>query len=234
MIVEDSRLARKELTTLLADIKEIKIVGEYEDAHAAKDAIEQQKPDIIFLDIQMPGMNGFELLDQLSWRPMVIFTTAYDQYAVRSFEYDAIDYLLKPVDMERLQQAVKKALKHEQDSDVIEPSKLQIDSSVFVKDGDQCWMVELAKVSHFSSMGNYTYVHFEGENPLIHKSLNQLEQRLPSEFFFRANRQQIVNIKLIKNVSMALNGNLELHLDNKVTIEVSRRHTNRFKQLMSF
>jgi two-component system LytT family response regulator len=232
IIIEDSRLARNELKTLLKKIGGIELVAECEEADSGIEKISALKPDLIFLDIQMPGKNGFELLDELEWKPNVIFTTAYDHYAVRSFEYDAIDYLLKPIEPERLQQAINRIpTSTEQAEENV--TKLQLDSSVFVKDGEQCWMVELTNVAYFSSMGNYTYVHFDGVNPLIHKSLNQLEKRLPEDVFFRANRQQIVNVKHIKNVTLAANGNLELYL-GAVVIEVSRRHTNRFKQLMSF
>ncbi|MDP5135008.1 LytTR family transcriptional regulator DNA-binding domain-containing protein [Rheinheimera baltica] len=232
MIVEDSRLARVELKNLLLQHHDITLLGEYEEPDMAIQAIEQQQPEVLFLDIQLPGKNGFELLDALSYQPAVIFTTAYDHYAVRSFEYDALDYLLKPIEPARLAQALQR-VQHRRDNTAPANSKLEANSSVFVKDGEQCWMLELSRVVHFTSVGNYTEVHFDGHRPLIHKSLNQLEARLPEQLFFRANRQQIINIKKIASIDLTIAGNLELVLCDASNVEVSRRHSARFKQLLS-
>jgi two-component system, LytTR family, response regulator len=232
IIVEDSRLARVELKNLLQQHPDITLLAEFEEADSAIPIIEQQKPDLLFLDIQMPGKNGFELLDTLQYQPAVIFTTAYDHYAVRSFEYDAIDYLMKPIEPARLAQAIQRAQQRlGQPGEVA--TKLEQNSSVFVKDGEQCWMLELTKVVHFTSAGNYTEVHFDGHRPLVHKSLNQLEQRLPEQLFFRANRQQIINIKKIASVELTVTGTLELIMQDGTALEVSRRHSTRFKQLLS-
>ena len=232
MIVEDSRLARVELKNLLLQHHDITLLGEYEEPDMAIQAIEQQQPEVLFLDIQLPGKNGFELLDALSYQPAVIFTTAYDQYAVRSFEYDALDYLLKPIEPARLAQALQR-MQQRRDTTTQANSTLEVNSSVFVKDGEQCWMLELSRVVHFTSVGNYTEVHFDGHRPLIHKSLNQLEARLPEHLFFRANRQQIINIKKIASIDLTIAGNLELVLCDASNVEVSRRHSARFKQLLS-
>ena len=232
IIVEDSRLARNELKLLLKQVENVEVVAECEDADSAIERIAELKPDLLFLDIQMPGKNGFELLDELEQLPQVIFTTAYDEYAVRSFEYEALDYLLKPIELDRLSQSLSRVEKKPSPETPV--SKLKVGSSVFVKDGEQCWMLEIVKVGYFTSCGNYTHVHFDLHKPLIHKSLNQLEQRLPEELFFRANRQQIVNIKKISSIELAVNGNLELVMDDGNQIEVSRRHSARFKQLLSF
>jgi len=232
IIVEDSRLARLELKTLLETFPQIEIIAESADPDEAIDLINAKKPDLLFLDIQMPGKNGFELLDCLTEQPEVIFTTAFDEYAVRSFEYDAVDYLLKPIDKERLEQSINKLAAPSDDKNT--PLPLENDSSVFLKDGDQCWMVALNTITYFESCGNYTKVFFDGNKPLIHKSLNQLDKRLPDDLFFRANRQQIVNIKCIIKVDPWINGNLQLTLVDGVKIEISRRHTSRFKSLLSF
>jgi two-component system, LytTR family, response regulator len=232
IIVEDSRLARVELKSLLLQHQDINLLAEFDEPDSAIPAIEQQKPDLLFLDIQMPGKNGFELLDALHYQPAVIFTTAYDHYAVRSFEYDAIDYLMKPIEPARLALAIQRA-QHRLTLPADSVSKLDADSSVFVKDGEQCWMLELNKVVHFTSAGNYTEVHFDGHRPLIHKSLNQLEARLPEQLFFRANRQQIINIKRITSIELTVAGTLELIMLDGSAVEVSRRHSTRFKQLLS-
>ena len=235
VIIEDSRLARLELRNLLEKIEEVDILAEFSDADSALAELKALNPDLLFLDIQMPGKNGFEFLDELeeiNLAPKIIFTTAYDEYALRSFEYDVVDYLLKPIEIKRLQQSIQKL-----ETQLAEPeeqvTRLNVDSSVFVKDGEQCWMLELTKIRLFDSCGNYTYVRFDNNKPLIHKSLNQLEAKLPEELFFRANRQQIINIKKIKSIDLAVNGNLELILDDDTQVDVSRRHSARFKSILS-
>ena len=232
IIVEDSRLARVELKEQLKTVKQIELVAETGDPDIGIELINSLKPDVIFLDIQMPGKNGFELLDALSFNPQVIFTTAYDQYAIRSFEYDAVDYLLKPIETERLKTAIDKLSMSKEENDV-EALALEANSSVFVKDGEKCWLVELNNIHLIESCGNYCQVYFDGHKPLIHKSLNQLEQRLPGDLFFRANRQQIINLKAIKGVELEVNNNLIIMLKTEQKVEISRRHTSRFKQLLS-
>ncbi len=232
IIVEDSRLARVELKKLLEAHKEIEIIAECSDPEDGIEIINQLKPDLIFLDIQMPGKNGFELLDALEVQPSVIFTTGYDQYAIRSFEYDAVDYLLKPIEKERLQQSlIKLAQRHSQKGSPV--LSLDNDSSVFIKDGENCWLVELSKIIYFESCGNYCKVFFEDKKPMIHKTLNQLEERLPTDLFFRVSRQHIINLKFIQKVEPWISGNLRLTLKQGAEIEISRRHTNRFKNLLS-
>ena len=232
ILVEDSRLARLELKNLLLQHGQIQLIGEFDDPDAAIPAIEQLQPEVLFLDIQMPGKNGFELLDALTYQPAVIFTTAYDNYAVRSFEYDAVDYLLKPIEPPRLAQALQRLTPQTAEQDAgfhqLEPT-----SSVFIKDGEQCWMLELVKIVHFTSCGNYTEVHFDGHKPLIHRSLNQLEQRLPGQLFFRANRQQIINIKKIASVELSIAGGLTVIMQDGSNVDVSRRHSSRFRQMLS-
>lgn len=232
MIIEDSRLARVELTRLLKPFSEIDLIGESGEPTAAIELINERRPDLLFLDIQMPGLNGFELLDRLDYSPQIIFTTAYDQYAVRSFEYDAVDYILKPIEPSRLADAVAKCLSRGKKEDAL-ALPLDMKSSVFIKDGESCWMAKLVKISVLESCTNYTKVHFEGNSPLIHKSLNQLEERLPKSTFFRANRQQIINLNFIVSVEPWFNGNLRILLQGDVEVEVSRRHSNRFKNMLS-
>ncbi len=231
IIVEDSRLARKELVRLLQSIPEVEVVAEAEHPDDAKKLIEKHCPDLLFLDIHMPGKNGFELLDELEIKPKVIFTTAYDQYALRSFDYEAVDYLLKPIEMERLKKAIEKLSTYVATDN---QPKLEAQSSVFVKDGDNCWMVKLSDIYLIQTSGNYSQLFFEREKPLIYKTLNQLEQRLPNSSFFRANRQQIVNVDHIKKIEIGVSGNLDLIMHQGITIETSRRHSARFKSFLSF
>ena len=236
VIVEDSRLARLELKEQLKTFSDIALVGEAENAEQGIALIEQQQPDLLLLDINLPGMDGFAMLEQLSDVPQVIFTTAYDQYAVKSFEVNALDYLLKPITLERLQQALAKARQHHHSTDnhsSDNQSKLQASSRFFVKDGEQCWLVTLQQVQLFESIGNYTRLYFDQHKPMIYKSLAQIEKRLPEQGFFRANRSELINMDYVREVELALNGNLMISLANGKIIELSRRQATEFKKRLS-
>jgi len=234
VIVDDERLARNALKTLLAEFKEIEIVGEYDNADDALEGIPKDKADLLFLDIQMPGKNGFELLQELDKAPIVIFTTAYDEYAIKAFEVNALDYLLKPIEEDRLKHAieqVRERLKAKAESN--RPEILDEGDQVFLKDGDKCWFVYLKDVSHFESVGNYVRVYFDGNKPMILKSLNSLEERLNNRNFFRANRKHIINLNWIDSVETWFNGGLLVKLKSGVDVEISRRQALKFKDIMS-
>ena len=237
VIVEDSRLARVELKELLTAHPNIEILGEAENADVAKEMIEKEEPDLIFLDINMPGKNGFELLESLEYVPQVIFTTAYDEYAIKSFEFNALDYLLKPLKSDRLAQAIEKvqieAETKNQEEDIINSGSLRNDQQVFVKDGEKCWLIKIGDVRAFEVCGNYSRVFFDKNKPLILRSLNQLEERLDPKSFFRANRQEIINLKKITKMEPWFNGRLKVWLDEEHEVEVSRRQAVKFKELLS-
>ena len=241
IIIDDERLARKELTNLLADYPEIEIIGESHNADHAKKNIEALKPDLIFLDIQMPAKTGFDLLEELSFVPEVVFTTAYDEYALKAFEVNAFDYLLKPIDKDRLRDCVNKLNESaKEDQEVIDQEeeedstkRLGSNDQVFVKDGEKCWFVRLKDVSAFESEGNYVRVYFEKNKPLILKSLNNLEQRLDSKSFFRANRKFIINLNWIESMESWFNGGLRVTLTDGRQIEISRRQAAKLKDKMS-
>lgn len=232
LLIEDSRLARNELKTLLSDFSEIEIIGEAADGDSAIDMIQGKKPELIFLDIHLPGKNGFEILEALDHVPPVIFTTAFDEYAIRSFEYNAIDYLLKPIRKDRLAKAIEKA-KEQKKPTPKATEKLDLDSRIFVKDGEKCWFVTMREVRLFESVGNYTRLHFGENKPLVLKSLNYLESVLDPTVFFRVNRQQMVNLKEVGDIVPWLGGRLKLTLKNGEELEVSRRQTARLKELYS-
>lgn len=235
VIVEDSRLARNELKELLKDHEEISLVGEAENVDDGFELIKKEQPDLLFLDINMPEKDGFELLEMLDEVPIVVFTTAFDEYAIKSFEYNALDYLLKPISEERFAGAMEKVKKQlEQKDDHHDTKKLTEKSQIFIKDGEQCWLVKIGEISHFEIVGNYTRVFFQDEKPLLYKSLNQVEEKLPAEVFFRANRQQIINTNFIGSVVPWFNGKLKLTMQNGDEIEVSRRQSYLFKDRMSF
>lgn len=235
IIVEDSRLARLELNELLKAHPEIEVIAEAEEPNQAIKLINEMCPDVIFLDIHLPQKDGFAILEALDFLPLVIFTTAFDQYAIKAFEYNALDYLLKPINNKRLAKAIDKLALAVQQSpkDKTEQTPLPYNSRIFVKDGEQCWLLNLDEVCFFESCGNYTKVHFGSRRPMIYKSLNKIEAKLDGKHFFRANRQHIVNLNFIKNVEPWMNGNFRLLMDDNTEIEVSRRNSSQFKNLLS-
>lgn len=237
IIIDDERLARNELRKLLQDFPEIEIVDEASNAEEGITKIETHNPDLIFLDIQMPGKTGFDLLAELDRAPQVIFTTAYDEYALKAFEVNALDYLQKPIEPKRLADAVHKLHASEMAPNnhvgTENKSLLKDTDQVFVKDGERCWFVKLNEIRLFESVGNYAKVFFGNNKPLILKSLNALEERLDEKTFFRANRKHIVNLRMIDKIEPYFNGGLLLELKGSEKIEVSRRQTVKFKEMMS-
>jgi two-component system LytT family response regulator len=238
IIIDDERLARNELKKLLADFPEIEVVAEAANANEGMEKIDNFGPELIFLDIQMPGKTGFDMLAEMDRTPNVIFTTAYDEYALKAFEVNALDYLLKPIEPKRLADAIQKLQNYDDRDEPGTPinfnrSVLQENDQVFVKDGERCWFVKLSDIRLFESVGNYAKVYFGPNKPLILKSLNSLEERLDEKIFFRANRKHIVNLRMIEKVEPYFNGGLLLELKGGEKIEVSRRQTVKFKEMMS-
>lgn len=234
LIIDDERLARTELKNMLAEFPDIEVVGEAANANEGLEKTEMLSPDLLFLDIQMPDKTGFEMLSEMEKTPRVIFTTAYDEYAIKAFEYNALDYLLKPIEPQRLADAIQKLQQEEKEKqNASNNNKLFENDQVFVKDGDHCWFVKLASIRLFESVGNYARVYFENNKPLILKSLNALEERLDDKVFFRANRKHIVNMRMIEKIDTYFNGGLILEMKGGEKIEVSRRQAVKFKEMMS-
>ena len=236
LVVDDERLARKELISLLSNFPNIEIVGEAINADDAQEKIAELKPELLFLDIQMPGKDGFELLESLDVVPKVIFTTAYDEYALKAFEVNALDYLLKPIRNERLEECIQKVTEEENAEKAEDPSseyKLKLHDRVFVKDGDKCWFVRLSDVRLFESDGNYIKVYFDTFKPMIHKSLNALDKKLDDRSFFRASRKHIINLSWVESIESWFNGGLLVKMKGGEKVEVSRRQASKFKDMMS-
>ncbi len=238
IIIDDERLARNELKKLLSEFPEVEVIGEAANAAEGIEKIENLMPDLIFLDIQMPGKTGFDMLTELDKAPHVIFTTAYDEFALKAFEVNALDYLMKPVEPKRIADALHKLQMAEEKELAAAMAGnhrgvLQENDQVFVKDGERCWFVKLSEVRLFESVGNYAKVYFGTNKPLILKSLNALEDRLDDKVFFRANRKHIVNMRMIEKVEPYFNGGLLLDLKAGEKIEVSRRQAVKFKEMMS-
>ena len=229
LIVDDEPLARRELRRLLAPFAWVEIVGEAANIDEARERVEMCTPELLFLDIQMPGGNGFDLLSQLDRLPRVIFTTAHDQYAVKAFEVSALDYLLKPVEPERLAAALIKVQTltlPAAGAGVGTSAPLQ---QLFVHDGPRCWFVPLREVSLVTSEGNYVRLHWGKARPLLGRSLTALESKLDPRTFFRANRQQIVNLEFIQTVEAGDGGRLFVQLRDGTEVEISRRQARLFR-----
>lgn len=235
IIIDDERLARKELTNILKEFPEIEIVDEAVNVDEAYEKIVKLDPDLIFLDIQMPDKTGFDLLEMLEKTPLVVFTTAYDQFAIKAFEFNALDYLLKPIDTDRLADVIKKVMDQSSTPAPKVPStdKLKLADQVFVKDGEKCWFVKLEKIRLFESDGNYIKVFFDGFRPMIHKSLNALDEKLDDKSFFRASRKHIINLGWVEKIEPWFNGGLMVELKGGEKVEVSRRQASKFKEKMS-
>ncbi len=237
IIVEDSRLARLELKSQLEDISDISCVAEAENVEQALAIYEEHNPDIVFLDINLPDGSGFDFLAQLEQAPHVIFTTAFEEFALKAFDQDAIDYLLKPYTQKRLQQAcdkfklinVSEQKKVQGDTD----STMTLQSQFFVKDGKSCWLIMLEQVERFEAMGNYTRVYFEDKKPMIYRTLMQIEPRLPDTSFFRVSRQNIVQLNKVDHINPCSSGGLELTLKSGTKVEVSRRQATVFKSMLA-
>lgn len=239
LIVDDTRLARQELRTLLAEIPGVECVGEADDVPAAQAAIAKLQPDLLLLDIQMPSGTGFDVLEGLDRAPLVVFTTAYDQYAVRAFEANALDYLVKPVVPERLAAAIARARVRQERADRADPADteprgmLGASDQVFLRDGEQCWFVALHEITRIVVDGNHARVWFRGENALLARSLSALEARLDPSLFFRANRNTLVNLRMVKNIDLAVGEGYDLTLKDGSVVEVSRRQARELRERLA-
>ena len=235
LLIDDERLARNELRRLLVAFPHIEIVGEARTAQQARELIGSVRPDLVFLDVQMPGETGLELLESLEPpAPRVIFTTAHDEFAVKAFELNALDYLLKPVDPARLATALARLEERSAVAPAAAPTgRLANEDKVFVREGDRCWFVEVRTIRLLESEGNYTRVHFADAQPQLFRSLNAMEERLDAKFFFRANRRQIINLAWVEKIEPWFSGGLLVHLKGGAKVELSRRQAQEFREQMS-
>ncbi len=231
IIVDDEPLAVAELQSMLKNHEDIEVVAVSYDAQEALAKIQELNPQLIFLDINMPGKTGFDLLSELDEAPEVIFVTAYDQFAIKAFDVNALDYILKPVNPDRLAEAINRVKRKFSESKTSE-EKLTIQKRIFIKDGEQCFFVPLSEIYFIESVGNYTRVYYQDKKPLLHKSLNYLEEKLPSEFFFRASRQQMFNISFVKNIIPYFSNTLQVELQGGIKIDLSQRQSVKFKDKM--
>ncbi len=225
LLVDDERLARAGLRRLLKSHADVEVVGEAANAEEAVAQMKRLHPDVVFLDVEMPGRSGLELLEDLEDLPAVIFTTAYQDYAVRAFEVSALDYLLKPIVAERLAAALDKLR-------AAAKPRVNGQQRVFVRDGERCWIIALDEIHMLESEGNYTRVYFAGNRPLVYKSLNALETRLDPATFFRVSRSHIVNLRDIQSLEPQADGGLIATVTG-VKVGISRRQSRKLREVMS-
>ncbi|QSX38269.1 LytR/AlgR family response regulator transcription factor [Shewanella sedimentimangrovi] len=233
MIVEDSRLARLELSTQLQAFSDVQLVAQAASVNQAQQEIVNCRPDVLFLDINLPGGDGFSFLESLPQPPLVVFTTAYSEHALKAFEVNAVDYLLKPIEPQRLAAALQKCRQQlaPQRSSPQLPKGGQ--ARFFIKDGEQCHLVQLDQVRYFQAVGNYCQVYFAGKHPMMLSSLNRLEETLDPELFFRANRHQLINLNAIANIAPTFHGRLLVTLSCGTEIELSQRQSSKLRQVLS-
>jgi two-component system LytT family response regulator len=238
LLIDDERLARNELRRLLAAHPDIEIVGEATDVEDALGKIAALQPGLLFLDVQMPGADGFSLLERLEPPlPAVIFTTAYDEFAVKAFEFNALDYLLKPVDPNRLIAALERLRARETapagSASPLPATRLSLEDKVFVREGDRCWFVPVKNIRLLESEGNYTRLHFDDQKPQLFRSLTAMEERLDPRNFFRANRKQVINLTWVEGIEPWFSGGLLVKLKGGIKVELSRRQAQDFRERMS-
>jgi two-component system LytT family response regulator len=263
IVVEDSRLAREGLVRMLKDFPQLTVVGQADHPSTAFTLVNEEHPDVIFLDIHMPGGTGFELLERLDYLPRIIFTTAYSDYAIRSFDFNTVDYLLKPISKERLSQAIHKLfnqtenMESAQSTEATETTEadgsssssssstptstennankapLESNSKIFVKDGEKCFLIRLESIRYIESQKNYVQLFFEDKKAYVKKSLNSVEERLPRNMFFRASRQHIVNLQEIQSIEESMSDGYKIIMSDGKVLEISRRNAIELKDLLS-
>lgn len=240
-IVEDSRLARKELLRMLQNFPDLQCIVEAENASDAVKMLVEKKPLLVFMDINLNDKTGFEVLTDLDYQPFVIFTTAFDQFALRSFEFNTVDYLVKPIEETALKRSIDKAKKviketdveHREVAEIGDEKIFETGEKIFIKDGDKCYFVKVEEVFLFEVSGPYTKVYFEGASPSVPRALNLIERRMDPKIFFRANRNQIINLQHVQKVTAWFNHTLKVTMKNGVEVELSRRKSFEFKEMSS-
>jgi two-component system, LytTR family, response regulator len=230
ILVDDERLARKELRSMLAEHEIIDIVGEAENVRQATELIHAKKPDVLFLDIQLPGETGFDLLEKISIDCKVIFVTAFDAYAIRAFEVNALDYLLKPINPARLAQAIERLTTH--DSAPGPPLRaLEYEDRLFIEVEERSRFLKVSDIIAISAMGDYSRIFScDGQKSLVLKPLKDWEERLPAKHFTRIHRSTIININYVDRVESWFNRSYRIHIRQMAEpLVMSRRYAARFK-----
>lgn len=230
IVIDDERSSREELKAALKEYADFELIGEARNADEAREQITTKHPDLIFLDIQMPEKTGFDLLESLDEVPAVIFTTAFNEYAVQAFEVNAMDYLMKPVRQERFAKAIEKIRSNIEQKSF--PDKtIRADRQIFIKDGSKCYFARLSEIYLIESVNNYSRLYFDGKKALLKRSVRQWEEMLEATLFFRISRTRIINIHYIQEVHRLPKGKLKISLKTGELLDVSNRQSAKFKSL---
>lgn len=230
ILVDDERLARKELRSMLVEHELIDVVGEAETVAQAAELVHAKNPDLLFLDIQLPGETGFDLLEKISRACKIIFVTAFDAYAIRAFEVNALDYLLKPINPARLAQAIERLTIH--DSAPASPVRaLEYEDRLFIEVDERSRFLKVSDIIVISAMGDYSQIFScDGEKSLVLKSLRDWEERLPAKHFTRIHRSTIINVDYVERVENWFNRSYRIHIRQMAEpLVMSRRYAARFK-----
>lgn len=244
LIIEDEEPARALLSHFLADFDIIELIGECSDGFSGLKAIQELRPDLVFLDIQMPKLSGFELLELLDEWPEIIFTTAYDEYAIKAFELNAVDYLMKPFSKDRLRSAVDKVIGRTHTKAGVQPQLQQLVSAwqsepkklerIAVKSGSKIHLITVEEIEHIESQDDYVMIYCSAGRFLKKETLSDLEENLPKERFMRVHRSHIVNLDQIARIEQYGKESYELLLKNGNRVNVSKSRIKELKQELDF
>jgi two-component system, LytTR family, response regulator len=233
LIVDDEKLARDLLKEYLENYPEIEVLDEADQGTDAVEKIDKLKPDIVFLDVQMPGMTGFDVLEDIEHEPYVIFVTAYDQYAIKAFEKNAVDYLLKPLDEERFRNAVNRALKrktleHSSIEDLLSSMKSErkgtYDTHIFVQKSEKLFNLPVDEIVYLEASGDYTIITTKADQFVSSSGIGKLEEILNPEVFIRVHRSTIVNVNYLKEIERHFNGGMVVKMQSGKSFPVSRTY----------
>ena len=240
LIIDDEKLARELLREYLESFPQIEIVGECNKGSDAVEEINKLEPDLIFLDVQMPGMNGFDVLDEIVHEPYVIFTTAYDQYAIKAFERNAIDYLLKPLDQERFKLAVERALQRKKMeagnledllSGMHKPvPRTSYDSHIFVQKSEKLFNLPVEEIIYLEASGDYTVISTKNDQFVSSSGIGKLEELMNPDIFIRVHRSTIVNLNFLKEIERHFNGGMIVKMQNAKSFPVSRTYAKMIRK----
>ena len=262
IIVDDESLARRGLSLRLQNIPEVEVIAECSNGADALKAIAEHGPDMVFLDIQMPGMDGFEVINHLQadTMPLIVFVTAFNEYAVEAFKVHAVDYVLKPIDEDRLREAVDRALAHREQQDLVTSKEKLVQlvmgitgasassveemaesgdsprkwpEKITIKDGNDIRFIRVPEIQWVDAAGDYMCIHASGNTHIMRITMKQLEDLLNPDIFLRVHRSTIVNTNVITGAQSLDNGEFLLNLECGSQVKVSRSYRDKVKHLLT-
>jgi two-component system, LytTR family, response regulator len=246
LIIDDEPLPRERIRTLLAEHRNVEVVGECRDGLEAVNSILAGRPDLIFLDIQMPELDGFEVIKAISheYLPAIIFVTAFDQYAIRAFDVNAIDYLLKPINAARFETAVRRAIERLAEANPHEPDRRLLNfieqlraepkftTRFVVRSGSRLSFVRTSEVDWIDVADNYVRLHIAGREHLVRDTLKSVELQLDPEIFVRVHRSIIINLDRVESVEHTFHGEYLVTMKDGAKLTTSRTYSEKLRLLL--